>query len=140
MEKFDKFSSIEQAAMEQSPASETDVRHNFVGASSFLDDIVDGVVRAIDRPYGYQIFNLGKGAGTTLNEFISLVEKHVGKKANINQMPAQLGDVPFTNADVSKANRLLGYSSKTTFEEGIEKTVTWHKETYGEDGMKEVDR
>ena len=107
---------------------------------TFIDDIVDGVVRAIDRPYGYQIFNLGKGAGTTLNEFISLVEKHVGKKANINQMPAQLGDVPFTNADVSKANRLLGYSSKTTFEEGIEKTVTWHKETYGEDGMKEVDR
>lgn len=107
---------------------------------TFIDDIVDGVVRAIDRPYGYQMFNLGKGAGTTLNEFISLVEKHVGKKANINQMPAQLGDVPFTNADVSKANRLLGYSSKTTFEEGIEKTVAWHKETYGEDGMKEVDR
>ena len=94
---------------------------------TYVDDIVDGVLRAIDRPYPYQIFNLGKGSGTKLNEFISLVEKHVGKKANIKLLPAQPGDVPFTNADVSKAYRLLGYKSKYTIDEGIRRTVEWYK-------------
>ena len=99
---------------------------------TFIDDIVSGVVRAIDRPYPYQIFNLGKGSGTMLSEFISLVEKHVGKKANIKIMPNQPGDVPFTNADVSKAARLLGYSSKVPFEEGIKRTVEWYQSAFGE--------
>ncbi|KAL9187060.1 hypothetical protein ACHAXT_010780 [Thalassiosira profunda] len=106
---------------------------------TYVEDIVDGVVRAIDRPYPYQIFNLGKGSGTKLGEFISLVEKHVGKKANIRLMPEQPGDVPFTNADVSKANRLLGYSSKVTMEEGIKRTVAWYKEAFGEDGKGTID-
>lgn len=101
---------------------------------TYIDDIVDGVVRAIDRPYPYQIFNLGKGSGTKLGEFISLVEKYTGKKANIKLMPEQPGDVPFTNADVSKAARLLGYSSRVTFEQGIQRTVAWFKEAYGENG------
>mmetsp|Transcript_20800 Transcript_20800/g.43479 ORF Transcript_20800/g.43479 Transcript_20800/m.43479 type:complete len:438 (+) Transcript_20800:84-1397(+) len=103
---------------------------------TYIDDIVDGVIRAIDRPYPYQIFNLGKGSGTNLGEFIELIEKHVGKKANIKVMPAQPGDVPFTNADVSKARRLLGYEPHIPMEEGIIKTVAWFKETYGEDGEK----
>ncbi len=103
---------------------------------TYIDDIVDGVIRAIDRPYPYQIFNLGKGSGTKLGEFIELIEKHVGKKANIKIMPAQPGDVPFTNADVSKARRLLGYEPHFPMEEGIVKTVTWFKETYGENGEK----
>ncbi len=102
---------------------------------TYIDDIVDGVVRAIDRPYPYQIFNLGKGSGTKLGEFISLVEKYVGKKANIKLMPPQPGDVPFTNADVSKANRLLGYRSTVPMEEGIKRTAAWFKETFGEDGF-----
>lgn len=102
---------------------------------TYVEDIVDGVIRAIDRPYPYQIFNLGKGSGTKLSEFISLVEKHVGKKANIKLLPEQPGDVPFTNADVSKAQRLLGYESKVTMEEGIKRTVAWYKSVFGENGM-----
>ena len=98
---------------------------------TYIDDIVNGVVRAIDRHYPYQIFNLGKGSGTKLSEFIRLVEKHVGKQANIKLMPEQPGDVPFTNADVSKAQRLLGYESSVTMEEGIQRTVAWYKETFG---------
>ena len=105
---------------------------------TYIEDIVDGVIRAIDRPYPYQILNLGKGSGTKLNEFISLVEKYVGKQANIKLMPEQPGDVPFTNADVSKAQRLLGYQSKVTIEEGIKRTVVWYKEAFGEDGMKSL--
>jgi len=98
---------------------------------TYIDDIVDGVVRAVDRPYPYQIFNLGKGSGTSLKEFIDLVEKHVGKKAQIEVLPDQPGDVPYTCADVSKAERLLGYESTVSFEEGIRRTVAWYKATYG---------
>merc|ERR1712232_903965 len=50
---------------------------------TYIDDIVDGVVRTVDRPYPYQVFNLGKGSGTSLKDFISIVEKHVGRKANV---------------------------------------------------------
>ncbi|KAL3816877.1 hypothetical protein ACHAXA_006953 [Cyclostephanos tholiformis] len=102
---------------------------------TYIEDIVDGVLRAIDRPYPYEIINLGKGSGTMLNEFILLVEKHVGKKANIKLMPAQPGDVPFTNADISKAKMLLGYSSKVSIEEGVRRTVLWFKNTSTEDGI-----
>lgn len=97
---------------------------------TYIDDIVDGVVRAIDRPYPYEVFNLGKGSGTSLNEFIGLVQKHVGKEAVIRVMPDQPGDVPYTCADVSKAHRLLGYKSKVPFEEGIRRTAEWYKNAY----------
>lgn len=97
---------------------------------TYIDDIVDGVVRSIDRPNKYQIFNLGKGSGTSLKEFIDLVQKHVGKKANIRVMPDQPGDVPYTCADVRKAERMLGYTSSISFEEGIRRTAEWYKEAY----------
>jgi UDP-glucuronate 4-epimerase len=99
---------------------------------TYISDIVDGVVRAIDRPYPYEIFNLGKGSGTSLKEFIELVEKHVGKPAKVKVMPDQPGDVPYTCADVSKAYALLGYSSKVTFDEGIRRTASWYKKSYAE--------
>ena len=99
---------------------------------TYISDIVDGVVRAIDRPYPYQIFNLGKGAGTSLKEFIQLVEKHTHKKAIVQVVPDQPGDVPYTCADVSKAERLLGYSCKVSFEEGIKRTAKWYQQAYSE--------
>lgn len=62
---------------------------------TYIDDIVDGILRAVDRPYLYQVFNLGKGSGTSLKEFIEIVEKHVGQSAIIKILPDQLGDVPY---------------------------------------------
>jgi len=97
---------------------------------TYIDDIVDGVVRAIDRPYPYEVFNLGKGSGTSLKEFIDLVQKHTKRDAIIRVMPDQPGDVPYTCADVTKAQKLLGYKSKFTFEEGIRRTVHWYNEAY----------
>jgi UDP-glucuronate 4-epimerase len=99
---------------------------------TYISDIVDGVVRSIDRPHPYQIFNLGKGSGTSLKEFIDLVQKHVGQPAKIKVMPDQPGDVPYTCADVSKASRMLGYNSKVTFEEGIRRTVKWYQQAYAD--------
>lgn len=99
---------------------------------TYISDIVDGVVRAIDRRHKYEVFNLGKGSGTSLKDFINLVQKHTGRKATIKVMPDQPGDVPYTCADVNKAIRLLGYRSKISFEEGIRRTVQWYNEAYNQ--------
>lgn len=93
---------------------------------TYISDIVDGIIRSVDRPYPYQIFNLGKGDGTSLNEFISIVEKHTGNKAVIRQLPDQAGDVPYTCASVEKAKALLGYEAQVSFDEGIKRTVAWY--------------
>jgi len=97
---------------------------------TYIDDIVDGVVRAIDRQHKYEVFNLGKGSGTSLREFISLVEKHTGKEAIRRLLPDQAGDVPYTCADVGKAYQLLGYKAKVPFEEGIRRTAEWYRNVY----------
>lgn len=96
---------------------------------TYISDIVDGIIRSIDRPYPYEVFNLGKGSGTSLKDFIDLVQKHVGKTAIVRIMPDQPGDVPYTCADVSKAQMLLGYSSKVSFEDGIQRTASWYKKS-----------
>lgn len=97
---------------------------------TYISDICDGVVRAIDRRHKYEVFNLGKGEGTSLKEFIDLVQKHVGKKAIIKILPDQPGDVPYTCADVAKAYEYLGYRSTVSFEEGIRRTALWYKTAY----------
>lgn len=98
---------------------------------TYISDIVDGVVRSIDRPYKYQVFNLGKGSGTTLKDFISIVEKYTGKKANKTILPDQPGDVPRTCASTEKATALLGYEAKVPFDEGIRRTVLWYNAKNG---------
>ena len=97
---------------------------------TYISDIVDGVVRALDRPHKYEVFNLGKGSGTSLKEFIDLVQEHTGKKAVIKVMPDQPGDVPYTCADVSKAYQMLGYRSQVAFSEGIRRTAEWYSSAY----------
>jgi len=106
---------------------------------TYISDIVDGVVRSIDRCYDYQIFNLGKGEGTSLKKFINLVQKNVGKEAIIKVLPDQPGDVPYTCADVAKAKYLLGYTSKVAFEDGIKRTVDWYVNTYARSKENEKD-
>ena len=98
--------------------------------AAHVDDVVDGVIRALDTPLGYQIYNLGNGRPTRLNDFIRLVEEHSGRKAIVNVLPEQPGDVPRTCADISKARELLGYDPKTPFSEGIAKLVKWYNEEH----------
>ncbi len=97
---------------------------------TYIDDFVNGFVNAIDRPLGYEIFNLGNSSPVTLNEFISTIEKQVGKKALIKQMPMQAGDVSLTYADISKAKKLLGYEPKIKLKEGMEEFYKWYREFY----------
>eukprot|EP00752_Nemacystus_decipiens_P004636 g4230.t1 len=94
---------------------------------TYISDIVDGVIRSLDRPAGYQIYNLGNGSPVSLSSFIKLVEKSVGTPAKIRVCPEQPGDVPRTCADISKARAMLGYSPRVAFADGIEKTVEWYQ-------------
>lgn len=94
---------------------------------TFIDDIVQGVLAAIDRPLGYEIVNLGNNRTIYLRDFIALVEQLVGKKANVVRMPMPAGDVPRTCADISKAQRLLDYNPQTPFETGMARFVDWYR-------------
>src|SRR5262249_17056388 len=76
----------------------------------------------------FEILNLGNNYSVSLKELISSIEKVTGKKAIIEQLPEQPGDVPKTFADISKAKRLLGYEPATKLNEGLEKFYKWFSE------------
>lgn len=96
---------------------------------TYVDDIVRGVLAAADytEKSAFEVFNLGGAATTTLNELVALVEAAAGRKAEIRQMADQPGDVPLTYADVSKAERLLGYRPETAIREGVARYVEWYR-------------
>jgi UDP-glucuronate 4-epimerase len=97
---------------------------------TYIDDIVQGMVATLT--YEGQlcdVFNLGESQTTTLSELITAIENALGKKAIINRMPEQPGDVPLTYADISKARALLGYDPHTKIDEGIPKFVDWFLKT-----------
>ena len=90
---------------------------------TYVEDIVDGIIGAIDNKKNKkcEVYNLGNGNPIKLNRFIEICEEVTGKNAIINHLPEQLGDVPATYADITKARNDLGYYPKTSFEEGIKK-------------------
>ena len=94
---------------------------------TFITDIVKGVVAAIDKELEFEIINLGNNKPVMLNDFIKVIEKVTGKKAVIEQLPMQPGDVDITYADVSKAEKLLGFKPTTSIEEGMKKFFEWYK-------------
>lgn len=94
---------------------------------TYIDDIVSGVVAALDADLPFEIINLGNSQTVALRDFIAVVERAVGRPARIRREPMQPGDVPLTYADVSKARRLLGYQPTTPVEEGIRRFVAWYK-------------
>jgi UDP-glucuronate 4-epimerase len=97
---------------------------------TFIRDIVDGVVRALDwttEPGRYGVFNLGESRTISLSEMIGTLERALGVEAKIDRLPAQPGDVERTWADIARAREVLGYNPSTTFEEGIDEFVRWLK-------------
>jgi UDP-glucuronate 4-epimerase len=94
---------------------------------TYVSDIVDGIVAAIKRPFVYEIINLGNNKPVSLKELVITLEKALGKKAKIEKLPPQLGDVSVTYADISKAERMLDYKPKVSFEEGVKEFVKWYK-------------
>lgn len=94
---------------------------------TYIDDIIDGVICAVDRPFRYEILNLGESHTTSLSELIDLIAKALGKPADIEELPLQPGDVDITCADITRARELLGYDPKFAMEEGIRRFVEWYK-------------
>ena len=94
---------------------------------TFITDILDGIFACTKNEFGYEIFNLGESETIRLDKLISLIESALGKKAVINRQPLQPGDVPITFADISKAQRILGYNPQVSAENGIPLFVDWFR-------------
>lgn len=94
---------------------------------TYVGDIVQGVYAALKKIQGFEIINLGDSQPVKLKDFISIIERAIGKKAMIDQKPIPKGDVPITYADISKAEKLLNYKPKIKIEEGMEIFAEWYK-------------
>ena len=96
---------------------------------TYIDDIVSGVLTALDKCKGFDVMNIGGGKEEKLLHFIEVVEKNLGKKAKKKLMPLQPGDIPSTVADIRKLKK-LGWAPKFTVEEGIKNFVDWYKDYF----------
>ncbi len=95
---------------------------------TYVSDIVDGFILALEKTDGLKIYNLGRGSPVKLMDFIRCIEEGVGKKAEMNMLPMQPGDVKSTFADITRAREELGYSPKVDIEEGVQNFINWYKE------------
>ena len=116
---------------------------------TYIDDIIEGVVRVIDRPASpdsawsgevpdpatsyapYRIYNIGNNQPVELMRYIEVLEKNLGKKAKLEMLPMQDGDVPATSANVESLRKDTGFQPRTSVEHGIERFVEWYKSYHG---------
>jgi UDP-glucuronate 4-epimerase len=116
---------------------------------TYVDDIAQGVVRAVDRPAQpnadwnsdqpdpatskapYRLYNIGNNSPVELLKYIECIEQNLGKKAQKNLLPLQAGDVPDTSADVDDLVRDVGYKPATPVEEGVRRFIEWYVGYYG---------
>ncbi len=112
---------------------------------TYIDDIVEGVIRAIDHPAApnpewsgkapdpatsyapYRIYNIGNNQPVELMRYIEVLEKSLGKKAKLQMLPMQEGDVPATSANVEALEKTVGFRPRTTVEQGVSRFVEWYK-------------
>jgi UDP-glucuronate 4-epimerase len=103
---------------------------------TFVDDIVAGVLAALDYKFAeragatgaaFEIFNLGNSSPVRLDELVAAIERATGRTAARRAMPLQVGDVPITWADISRAGRLLGYKPQVPLAEGLTRFVEWYR-------------
>jgi UDP-glucuronate 4-epimerase len=93
---------------------------------TYIEDIIQGIDRALNYDTKFEIFNLGESETTSVNELIRLIEEALNKKADINYLDVIKGDVPITFADISKARKLTSYNPQTKIQDGIQKFVKWY--------------
>jgi len=96
---------------------------------TYIDDIVAGIIITLNNPVPCEVYNIGNNKAENLMDFISEIEKNVGKTAEKNMMPMQPGDVPTTVADIQKLHK-LGYEPKTNIDTGIKNFVSWYRTYY----------
>jgi len=95
---------------------------------TYIDDIIDGTLGAIYANKGYEIYNLGESRTTRLSDLIRMLEEALGKRAIIEGLPEQPGDMPITYANIEKSRRKLGYAPRVSMEEGIGRFVEWYRQ------------
>lgn len=94
---------------------------------TYVDDIVAGVLAALDRPQGYEIFNLGNSQPVELRRFVALLEQITGLPARVEAKPLPATEPPITFASTEKAARMLGFKSGTAVEEGLARFWAWYR-------------
>ena len=97
---------------------------------TYIDDVIRGTRSAIEKNYKCEIFNLGNSKSESLMDLIGIIETNLGKKAQIEYLPMQLGDVKESLADIKKSTEKLGYKPITTINKGIPQFIKWYKEYY----------
>ncbi|MGQ0528089.1 MAG: NAD-dependent epimerase/dehydratase family protein [Alphaproteobacteria bacterium] len=104
---------------------------------TYIDDIVDGVLGVLDHPpviekeAPHRVLNIGNTRSEDLTDFVRIIEKELGKKADIDMQGMQAGDVAQTYADVAETTRIVGYHPKTKITEGVPRFIAWYKDYYG---------
>ena len=101
---------------------------------TFVDDIVSGVVAAVDKRLGYEVINIGRGEPVLLSDFVKQLEVLAGKKAPLVSEPMMRADVSYTYANIDKAKALLGYQPTVSVEEGVRRFYEWYKAAVGDPG------
>jgi UDP-glucuronate 4-epimerase len=94
---------------------------------TYVDDILDGVVKALDRSKGFRIYNLGESRTVSLKQLVAAIGRATGKEPGVEWQPAQPGDVPRTFADIGRARAELGYDPRVALEEGLRRFVEWYR-------------
>ena len=94
---------------------------------TYIDDIIAGVVAAIDRPLGYEVINLGRGEPVLMADFVGIIEGLIGKRAILSTPPAPPSEPKVTFADISKARRLLNYDPTIAIGDGLARTWGWYR-------------
>jgi UDP-glucuronate 4-epimerase len=107
---------------------------------TYVDDIVNGTVASLENCEGYEVINLGGSKTTSLNTLIKLISERLGKTPLLDRSPNQPGDVPITFANVSRAEKLLGYQPKVDIVNGIDLFCTWYENQRKNQSIEEAAR
>ena len=101
---------------------------------TYITDIIDGIIPIIKKPkknkIPFNIFNIGKGNSRKLITYLNSIEKKLNKKAKINKLPMQLGDIKKTHSDISLLKKKFGYAPTTDIDEGVGYFIDWYLEYY----------
>jgi UDP-glucuronate 4-epimerase len=94
---------------------------------TYVDDIVEGTLRVLDKPSRYAVFNIGNHRPVALMDYIAILERAMGRKAKLEMKPMQPGDVKATYADTAALARHVGFAPATPLEVGIQRFADWFK-------------
>jgi UDP-glucuronate 4-epimerase len=98
---------------------------------TYVDDIVEGTLRVLDKPSRYAVYNIGNHSPVPLLEYIGLLEKALGRNAKLELKPMQPGDVKSTYADTRALHSAVGFAPSTPLEKGLALFAAWFREYYG---------